>query len=99
MAAWAAGAGILAVVRHTIGGAAGAVAMGLVVWTAGRVWRAQRTLTVELTETTARLAAERDQRAKLRSPPNAPASHVNYTARSPTASSPWSYKPKRRETC
>jgi signal transduction histidine kinase len=39
--------------------------MGLVVWTAGRVWRGQRALTAELTETTARLAAERDQRARL----------------------------------
>lgn len=65
MAAWATGVGIIAVARHTTTAAAGAVAMGLVVWTAGRVWRAQRTLTVELTETTARLAAERDQRAEL----------------------------------
>ena len=66
MAAWATGAGILAVARHMpIDAAGGAVAAGLVVWAAGRVWRAQRTLTVDLTETTARLAAERDQRAQL----------------------------------
>lgn len=65
MAAWATGAGIIAVARHTTAGAVGAVAMGLVVWTAGRIWRAQRTLTVELTQTTAQLAAERDQRAQL----------------------------------
>ncbi len=44
---------------------AGAVVMGVVVWTAGRPWRAQRILNAELTETTAQLAAERDQRAEL----------------------------------
>jgi signal transduction histidine kinase len=65
MVGWATGAGVIAAARHTTVAAAGAVAMGLVVWTAGRVWRAQRTLTVELTETTAQLAAERDQRAQL----------------------------------
>ncbi len=65
-ALWTAGATIVAVVRHAaIGGLAGALVMGLVVWTAGRVWRTQRTLHAELAETTARLAAERDQRAEL----------------------------------
>jgi signal transduction histidine kinase len=39
--------------------------MGLVVWAAGRVWRAQLLLNVDLTETTTRLAAERDLRAQL----------------------------------
>ena len=39
--------------------------MAIVVWAAGRVWRAQLLLNADLTETTARLAAERDQRAKL----------------------------------
>src|SRR5580704_484994 len=66
LALWATGAGVLAAWHHAaLGGLAGALAMGVVVWTAGRIWRAQRTLTLELTETTARLAAERDQRAEL----------------------------------
>ena len=39
--------------------------MGVVVWAAGRVWRTQLLLNADLTETTARLAAERDQRAQV----------------------------------
>jgi signal transduction histidine kinase len=62
---WAAGAGVVAVVRHAmVGGLTGAVAMGVVVWAAGRAWRAQRNLNADLAETTSLLAAERDQRAE-----------------------------------
>jgi signal transduction histidine kinase len=63
---WTAGAGVVAVVHHGSGaGLTGAVAMGVVVWAAGRAWRAQRTLNADLAETTSLLAAERDQRAEL----------------------------------
>jgi signal transduction histidine kinase len=63
---WMGGASVFAVVqRAAIGGIAGALVMGLVVWTAGRLWRAQLTLSADLTETTTRLASERDQRARL----------------------------------
>jgi signal transduction histidine kinase len=65
MALWATVSSIFAAFHDAAGGLAGAVAIGLVVWTVGRIRWGQRTLTVELTETTARLAAERDQRAKL----------------------------------
>jgi signal transduction histidine kinase len=62
---WAAGAGVVAVVRHaTAGGLTGAVAMGVVIWVAGRAWRAQRNLNADLAETTSLLTAERDQRAE-----------------------------------
>jgi signal transduction histidine kinase len=63
---WMGGASVVAVAqRAAIGGIAGALVMGLVVWTAGRLWRAQLTLSADLTETTTRLASERDQRARL----------------------------------
>ena len=63
---WIAGASTLAALRPgAFGGFAGALGAGIVVWAAGRALRAQRLLTVELTDTTKRLAAERDQRAEL----------------------------------
>jgi signal transduction histidine kinase len=63
---WTAGTSSVAAVRHaTIGGLVGALVMGLVVWTGGRIWRAQRTLNAELAETTAGLATERDRQAEL----------------------------------
>ena len=63
---WAAGATVLAALRPgAFGGFAGALGAGVVVWAAGRAVRAQRLLTADLTETTERLAAERDQRAEL----------------------------------
>jgi signal transduction histidine kinase len=66
LALWAAGAGSVAVVHNVAAdGLAGALVMGVVVWAAGRVWRAQQLLNADLTETTERLAAERDQRAQL----------------------------------
>jgi signal transduction histidine kinase len=66
LALWAAGAGSVAVMhKAAAGGLAGALVMAVVVWAAGRVWRAQLLLNADLTETTARLAAERDQRAQL----------------------------------
>jgi signal transduction histidine kinase len=66
LALWMTGASIVAVVRHaSAGGTAGALVMGLAVWTAGRAWRAQRRVTADLTETTTRLAIERDDRARL----------------------------------
>ena len=66
MALWATGASVFAIFHHAaLGGLAGAVAMGVVVWTVGRIRWGQRILTIELTETTAQLAAERDQRAAL----------------------------------
>lgn len=66
LALWTVGAMLVAVTRHAaLGGLAGALVMGLVVWAAGRVWRAQRALNAELAETTRRLVAERDQRAEL----------------------------------
>ena len=65
LALWTAGASVLGVAHHAaLGGIAGALAMAVVAWTAGRSWRTQRILTDELTETTAELAAERDQRAE-----------------------------------
>jgi signal transduction histidine kinase len=65
-ALWTAGTSTVAAVRHaTIGGLSGALIMGLVVWTGGRIWRAQRTLNAELAETTASLATERDRQAEL----------------------------------
>jgi signal transduction histidine kinase len=66
LALWLAGASSFAVVNtRAAGGLPGALVMGIVVWAAGRVWRAQLLLNSDLTETTARLAAERDQRAQL----------------------------------
>jgi signal transduction histidine kinase len=66
LAFWASVAGGVALIHHApAGGFAGALVMGIAVWTAGRVWRAQVLLNAELAETTARLAAERDQRARL----------------------------------
>jgi signal transduction histidine kinase len=66
LALWAVGASSVAVVRHAaVGGLLGAVVIGIIVWAAGRLWRAQLLLTADLTETTARLAAERDQSAQL----------------------------------
>jgi signal transduction histidine kinase len=66
LALWAAGAGGAAIVhKDTSGGLAGALVMAIVVWAAGRVWRAQLLVNADLTETTDRLAAERDQRAQL----------------------------------
>jgi signal transduction histidine kinase len=66
LALWAAGAsGIALIHKAAAGGLAGALVMAIVVWVAGRVWRAQLLLTAELSETTERLAAERDQRANL----------------------------------
>jgi signal transduction histidine kinase len=66
LAMWTAGAIALATVHNTAaGGLAGAVVMGVVVWSTGLVWRAQLLLHAELTETTAQLAAERDHRARL----------------------------------
>jgi signal transduction histidine kinase len=63
---WAAGASSVAVVHSAAaGGLAGALVMGIVVWTAGRLWRAQLLLNADLTETTMQLAAERDRRAQL----------------------------------
>lgn len=63
---WLTGAGLVAVVQGAQpGGYAGAAAMGVLVWTAGRLWRAQRALNGELAATTAQLAAERNQRAEL----------------------------------
>ena len=66
MAAWALGASIIAVTRHTtVAAAAAPLRWG---WWCGQ-WDASGghngALTVELTETTAQLAAERDQRAEL----------------------------------
>jgi signal transduction histidine kinase len=66
LALWAIGASsVVAVHKDPVAGLAGALVMSIVVWAAGRVWRAQLLLTVDLTETTTRLAAERDQRAQL----------------------------------
>lgn len=66
LALWAAIAGAFAAFHHAgLGGLAGAVIFGVVVWTVGRMRWAQRILTVDLTETTAQLAAERDKRAEL----------------------------------
>ena len=66
LALWTAGAGAAAVVHHAVaGGLAGALTMAVVIWAAGRVWRTQLLLNTDLTETTARLAAERHQRAQL----------------------------------
>jgi signal transduction histidine kinase len=66
VALWTAGTSTVAAVRHaTVGGLVGALVMGLVVWTGGRIWRAQRTLNTELAETTVRLATERDRQAEL----------------------------------
>jgi signal transduction histidine kinase len=66
MALWTAGASGAAVLHGAAAGnLAGAVVIGIVVWSAGRVWRAQLLLNADLTETTARLAAERDQHARL----------------------------------
>ncbi len=63
---WASVASGVAVVHQdAAGGLAGALVMAVVVWAAGRAWRAQLLLNAELTETTARLATERDQRAQL----------------------------------
>jgi signal transduction histidine kinase len=65
-ALWITAATGLAALRGTaLGGIGGALAMGIVIWTAGRIWRVQRLLTRDLSETTARLAAERDRRAEL----------------------------------
>ena len=65
LALWTAGASVLAALRSgAFGGFAGALAMGRRVDGRTRL-RAQRLLTADLTETTARLAAERDQRAEL----------------------------------
>ena len=66
LALWAAGAGVVAVVhKAAAGGLAGALVVGIVVWAAGRVWHAQLLLNADLTETTTRLAAERDLRSRL----------------------------------
>jgi signal transduction histidine kinase len=66
LALWAAGSAGLAFARNNgTDGLLGALVMALVVWAAGRVWRAQVLLAADLTETTTRLAAERDQRARL----------------------------------
>ena len=66
MGLWAAGASGAAVLHgNAAGNLAGAVVIGIVVWSAGRVWRAQLLLNADLTETTARLAAERDLHARL----------------------------------
>lgn len=65
LALWAVGASTVAVVHNAAGGLAGAIVMGIVVWAAGRLWRAQLLLNAELTETMARLAAERDQHAQF----------------------------------
>jgi signal transduction histidine kinase len=66
LALWVAGASSVGVVhKAAAGGLGGALVMGIVVWAAGRVWRAQLLLNADLTDTTARLAAERDQRAQL----------------------------------
>lgn len=66
LALWVTGAIILASAHHApLGAVAGASAMAVIVWTTGRVSRAQRALAAELTDTTAQLAAERDQRAEL----------------------------------
>jgi signal transduction histidine kinase len=66
VALWTAGTSAVAAVRHaTIGGLVGALVMGLVVWTGGLIWRAQRTLNAELAATTVRLASERDRQAEL----------------------------------
>ncbi len=63
---WMAVAGGVALLHHgSAGGLPGALVMAIVVWAAGRLWRAQLLLNAELTEATARLAAERDQRAML----------------------------------
>ena len=63
---WIAGASVLAALRsEAFGGLAGALGAGIVVWAAGRALRAQRMLTADLTDTTKRLTAERDQRAEL----------------------------------
>ncbi|HEV2590385.1 MAG TPA: histidine kinase [Gaiellaceae bacterium] len=63
---WAAGAGSIAALRAgAFGGFAGALGAGIVVWAAGRAVRAQRLLTADLTETTERLAEEREHRAEL----------------------------------
>ena len=64
LALWIAGASVLAALRPgAFGGFAGALGAGIVVWAAGRALRAQRLLTAELTDTTERLAAEREQPA------------------------------------
>jgi signal transduction histidine kinase len=66
MALWVTVAGAFAAFRHaSFGGFAGAAVIGMVVWAVGRISWGQRILTIELTETTARLAVERDQRAEL----------------------------------
>src|SRR5581483_5729827 len=66
LAVWTAGASVLAALRaEAFGGFAGALGAGIAVWAAGRAVRAQRLLTADLTDTTERLAAERDQRAEL----------------------------------
>ena len=63
---WAAGAGGVALLyTGSAGGYAGALVVGIVVWAAGRLWRTQMLLNADLSETTKRLAAERDQRARL----------------------------------
>ena len=49
LALWAAGASSVAVVHEAAaGGLAGALVMGIVVWAAGRVWRAQLVLNADL---------------------------------------------------
>lgn len=66
LALWVAGTSGVAVVHHgDAGGLPGALVMAVVVWAAGRLWRAQLLLNADLTEARARLAAERDQRAML----------------------------------
>ena len=66
LALWAAGAGGVALLyTGSAGGYAGALVVGIVVWAAGRLWRTQMLLNADLSETTKRLAAERDQRARL----------------------------------
>ncbi|MGH3493892.1 MAG: sensor histidine kinase, partial [Sciscionella sp.] len=66
LALWATAAGSLAVVhKGAAGGLAGALVVSILVWAAGRVWRAQLLLNAHLTKTTSRLAAERDRRAQL----------------------------------
>ncbi len=66
LALWSVGACAAAVLHDAApGDLVGAVVIGWAVWTAGRVWRAQLLLNADLTETTARLAAERDHQAQL----------------------------------
>jgi signal transduction histidine kinase len=62
---WTCGAALAGWIQHAaIGGVLGAVVMGIVVWSVGRVWRRERQLVVALSETNARLATERDRRAQ-----------------------------------